>query len=468
MLHSAAAAHGTRAAKEWSPRAAPRTGEKPAGRRRAKERDGSAVGASTAFDLSAEELAPFAQRLAARRLKIGGPTVDPLEMERAWKVVAFQAEGVAEQLSARDACMLIRELAAANVLGRGRHEGAKKALLGVLRRSSPVLHGQEDGEASLIKPSRIVSVWCALDRVDAAEDAETAAFFSEQLPRALPAIAAGSTKNTVRDEESQQDAPSAPKASDRDWRRAAALLAASGCSRGELQRLWASLEAAALADAERLRTLPMRGLVYAMRAGAQAAERVEAQPSHELVLRVSSRIIAQARWLDGWAASHTALAAATLGVASGKAYDPLRPALLEHCRLERPGAGAGQKGAGGGATRTVRATDSTDLPGWGGGAAQQGMELAGLTEAERVASALARFDVHDAEVREKIATWLLGPLPPERLARLAESLVGAGLSEANAPKVARHVRARLRSSEVQLSIGVEASAALLRKYGGQE
>lgn len=88
----------------------------------------------------------------------------------------------------------------------------------------------------------------------------------------------------------------------------------------------------------------------------------------------------------------------------------------------------------------------------------------GLAQAERLAAALATFDVHDAEVRGRLANWLLRPLPAERWARLALDLASAGLNHKAAPNVAKHVRARARSSELLQSVGAETAEALQQAF----
>ncbi|CAE8652010.1 unnamed protein product, partial [Polarella glacialis] len=92
------------------------------------------------------------------------------------------------------------------------------------------------------------------------------------------------------------------------------------------------------------------------------------------------------------------------------------------------------------------------------------LNLDGLAEAERVASSLAHFDVHDAEVRERLSKWLLRPLPASRLVGLGMDLAAVGLSNSVSPTLARHVRARARSSEVVTAVGAEVAGALHAAY----
>merc|ERR1712032_1381653 len=92
------------------------------------------------------------------------------------------------------------------------------------------------------------------------------------------------------------------------------------------------------------------------------------------------------------------------------------------------------------------------------------VETSALFEAERVATALARLDIHDVEVRGSISKWLLRPLAPARFASLAMDLARVGLCDAVDPKVARHVRARARSSEFVGTLGDVVTAKLLCAY----
>lgn len=428
-------------------------------RRRSRGRSGGESVAETVFDLAAEDLAAFARRLARRGVRVGG---DPVEVERAWGAVAFQAEGVADVLSQGDACTLLRELSAAGMLAK--HPGALRALLSVLRH----------GGATELKTRKVIGVWSALDRNDVGlDDDEAIAFFCEALPRALPVAAllpgeahpsaawhvdVAASVSASAPAADEEEVASRPKGTHHDWRRVFALLSASGCAQEALRRAWTDIEAAMLSDRGRVRALPMQGLVYALRAAALAMLQMDAKPSTEFVHSLCSRSAEQAQWMDGWAASHVALAAASLGITPAKAYDPLRTALLERCSLEPRvlGGSAALVGAAGAGIPVVRGS---------GLSVATSVELIGLAEAERVAAALARFDVHDAEVRSRLSSWLLLPgLPPKRLAGLARSLAAAGLGDAVAPKVAKHVRARLRSSEMLAAVGAEVVDGLSHLY----
>merc|ERR1712232_338194 len=151
---------------------------------------------------------------------------------------------------------------------------------------------------------------------------------------------------------------------------------------------------------------------------------------------------------DGWGASHVVLAAASLGAAPGDAYDPVRSTLLERCALG-PQKDMGfvmdavqKRGRGGLAERLSNTAVGT-------------AKLHRLEEAERVAAALARLDVHDGEVRSRLAAWLLLPLPVSRFVALATDLARVGLGDAANPTVARHVRTRARSSDFSQEVDAE-------------
>lgn len=191
----------------------------------------------------------------------------------------------------------------------------------------------------------------------------------------------------------------------------------------------------------------------AIRAAAFAV-RQGATPVPSLTEALCQRLAAQAAWLDGWAASHGACAAATLGASPGALYDRLRPTILDRCRaLEmQPLAKVPTP------MRRRGSSDKFEAPVSGEALPE------GLAQAERLAAALATFDVHDAEVRGRLANWLLRPLPAERWARLALDLASAGLNHKAAPNVAKHVRARARSSELLQSVGAETAEALQQAF----
>lgn len=390
--------------------------------------------------------------MARRLARQGSVGQDPFEIEKAWSAVAFQAQGLADELSAKEAYELLRSLSAGGVLTK--YEGACSALLGTLRKR---------GEGQL-KPRKVINIWAALDRADA-QASEVDAFFLRELPRALPGSASSSASSGVPGAHEASDGGggdddekgegigeqpaaagrSGPRGTGKDWRRTLALLEASGCPQLELREVWVGIEVATLADSAAVKSLSINGLVAALRSAALASGRAGTPPSPELVQRLCRRATAQARWLDGWAASHIALASASLGALPREGYDPLRQALLDRCALgpSKPGSKVGGK-------------QFAKAPGR--------LELHGLAEAERVAAALAGFDVHDAEVRDRIAAWLSVPLPPKRFANLARDLAAIGLSDSSSSHLARHVRARLRSSELRAEVGAEELQALARSY----
>ncbi|CAJ1398889.1 unnamed protein product [Effrenium voratum] len=135
-----------------------------------------------------------------------------------------------------------------------------------------------------------------------------------------------------------------------------------------------------------------------------------AVPSEGLVTALMQRLSVQAPWLDGWQASHFALSVAELR-GPGAAYDRLRSALLERSPALVPRA----------QERSARRRGLTQV--------MEELEPDLLAQAQRLASALAIFDVHDAEVRDLLAQWLLRPLPPETLTRMALDLASVGLSD---------------------------------------
>lgn len=416
--------------------------------------------AAGAFELEACELASYARRLARRGREVGG---DPRALSEAWEAVAFQCQGLADSISPNDAGSILCALSVSGVLQD--HVGAHDSLVGVLRARG----------TGALKPRKVVSVWTALDRADLAEGKEAATFLRVELPRALPgAMPAGALPEEPPALEGEEvEVPETPKGDDRSWMLAHALLAGSGCSEGELRAVWTAVEEATLADAGAVRGLSVRGLVAAMRAAALASERAGVEPSGDLAQRLCERAATQAKWMDGWAASHAALAAAALGAAPGAAYDPLRTTLLERCALQpepglsfvtpvhrpSPSRAASASGRAAPRGRGSRAPAAQEPAAPGG---------RGLGEAERVAAALARFDVHDAEVRDKLSEWLMRPLPDQRFAQLASSLAGAGLGDATAPKVARHIRGRARSAELTAALGAEAARTLLNAYARAE
>lgn len=362
-----------------------------------------------------------------------------MELEKAWDAVAFQAQGLAAQLSPKDAYTLLCAMASGKALAR--HDGALQALLDVL---------QTRGVGAL-GPRKVVILWTTLDRADsvvASPDAlpATADFFRTELARALPRASGLDVAATETEEACTpvlaEAAPRPPRGSDAEWRRLHALLAASGCGQGDLRPAWEQLEAVTIDDPGAVRALSVEGLIAAARAAVLAPQRTGVTaPSDDFSQRLRQRLVEQARWMDGWAVSHAALAAAVLGGEPGHCYDPLRQTLLERCSLE-PTSSAFSRGLG-------------------------AREMSRLAEAERVAGALAALQVHDKVIREHLAAWLLRPLPPKRFARLAGNLAQAGLDGSHA-KVGRHVRARARSSEVVSAVGDEVAAGLLRDYAQPE
>lgn len=399
--------------------------------------------AQSAYELQAHELGPFARRLAQRWSVAGG---DPLELEKAWDAVAFQAHGLAEQLAPKDACTVLVALASGRALAR--HEGTTQALLDVLRKRG----------VGALGPRKVVTLWRCLDRVDSAAasryaEPAVAEFFRGELARAVPPVPKVGPA-AVDADEPQAAAPGSqgpqgtaaptprpPRGSDAEWQRVHALLEASGCCEADLKPVWEQLQAVTIADPGAVRALTVEGLIAAARAAALAPQRAGvASPAAEFARRLCQRLVEQARWMDGWAASHAVAAIAALAGQPGRCYDPLRPTLLERCGLE-----PSRK-----ASRSL-----------------SGNELARLSEAERVAAALATLEVHDKDMRARIATWLLRPLPPLRFARLATHLARAGLGGDDA-KIARHVRARARSSELADAVGIDGVSALLRDYADSD
>lgn len=376
-------------------------------------------GVDAPFDTQPQDLPRLARSLA-RRSGFGG---DPLELDKAWASIAFQAEGVVDDLSPRDAGTLLCAFSSGRVLQR--HMTARQALVHVLTTRG---HGA-------LRPHRIVEIWIALDRADAVEDGED--FFKTELVRALH-VALPPSLSASDSQASSSSKGATFEGSDRHWEFVLALLASSGCDSADLCLVWERAAASALHDASSLRSLSSSAIVLAMRASVLAMQRLGAQPAPELVERLSERLLAHAAWLDGWTTSHAVLAAARLRLAPGHAYDALRRVLLERCSL-RP--------------HTTTAAPSAE-PG----------EMASLAQAERVAAALALFDVHDAEVRGRMAGWLLRPLPAARFVGLALDLAHIGLNHSSDARVARGVRARARSSELAQSVGAERTASLLDAY----
>eukprot|EP00811_Abedinium_folium_P036193 NODE_8925_length_1459_cov_7.655405.p1 GENE.NODE_8925_length_1459_cov_7.655405~~NODE_8925_length_1459_cov_7.655405.p1 ORF type:complete len:463 (+),score=152.92 NODE_8925_length_1459_cov_7.655405:55-1389(+) len=373
------------------------------------------VEAADAYNLDARRLAPYAQRLA-RHARFGG---DPVKAHEVWSAVAFQVQGLAEELSTDEAYKLLRAFGAAGILAR--HEGAALSLLVALRRN-----------AATLKPRNVLRAWVVLDRADVFVDRASRAFFQEELRRLLPAEPAS---RSLAPQDGRRGA-------DRMWRRVHALLEARSCTQEEMQPLWRVAEEVMLATGGAVRALEVDGLVSALRAAALAEARAGVAPSEELTQRLMERAMSQARWFDGWAATHVVLAAARLGVSPGRGYDPLRDVLLERCVLAPP---------------------SASPAAWPGPTAAAD-QARSLRQAERVAAALARWDVHDAVVRGRLTAWLLWPLPARRFAPLALNLARAGCGDASDAKVARHVRARSRSAEAVGAVGAERAEALLEAY----
>lgn len=372
----------------------------------------------TAYELEAQDLAPFARTLA-RNSSVGG---DPNGTERAWQAVAFQTRGLAKRLSVQDAYTILRSMSQAGVL-RSQRE-ATSALTLILR----------EGEPGVLSLEKVVSVWVALDRADILEDKAAQELFHRELPKSFPAEEALVVQN-----------------SDKEWKKALAIFSSSGCSPEGLLKLWKALEASMLADPAAARTLTALGLLAAIRTAVLVKERLAECLNPVLIYRLMERLLAQAPWLDGWCASHAVLASARLGAAPGQCYDVLRDTLLQRCSGLKP-------------PQKLKEPDKkvTSDP--------QSVRNAEFVEAQRIAAALELNDVHDSEVRGRLSEWLLQPLPPQQLASLAGQLAAVGCTDISAPRIARHVRARARSSEVVGELGEEAAAGLLLAYaqGGAE
>eukprot|EP00927_Polykrikos_kofoidii_P044736 TRINITY_DN38620_c0_g1_i1.p1 TRINITY_DN38620_c0_g1~~TRINITY_DN38620_c0_g1_i1.p1 ORF type:complete len:566 (-),score=53.54 TRINITY_DN38620_c0_g1_i1:3-1637(-) len=439
-----------------------------------RSREGNASSSSdfvSAFDVGVDELAGHARRLA--RFHKGGIGADPVELERAWAALAFQAEGHADQLSVKDACVLLRALSVGGVLAA--HASTCRALVSVLQaRGSGKLTGR-----------RLVSLWSSLDRADLGllcneseavlgnVHASIATFFKEELRRALPSAtsecASSEAKRTSqkggRGKHVEADGVTAGtarcsrplRAGNHEWRRLLALLANSACTKQELRSCWEALESAALADTCSIRSLSLDGLVSALRAASMTEARTGVRPAEPLLMRLKECIVAHAQGFDGWSASHAVLALSQLGEAPGSSYDILRQSLLEKCALCPSNARS--------IVPTRRPSSAVSPGALAASSSGTSFEWHGLHVAERVASALARLDVHDCEVRGRFAAWLLQPLPCSRFASLAGDLASSGLSDASDPKVARHVRARSRSAEFRAAVGDEVASALLDAYG---
>lgn len=394
------------------------------------------------FDLEASELGDFARRLAFL-----GPSAtggDPVELERTWSALTFQVRGLADHLSTADAYCLIRGLSEGGVLSR--FDDTCKALLQILLSRG----------TGVLLPRKVVNIWVAIDRAEAAGSEEASRFFHLELRRALPGVIRRTQEIEGNHTETDGRPQSCRMNSDRDWHRVLALLLASNCSSAELGRLWQSAEAAVLADNAVIRSLTSDGLVAALRAAAAVNTKTEGsvEPAKEVARLLCDRAVTQARWLNGWTASHVAAAASKLRAPPGLCYDPLRKTILDRCSA-------------------LRSQPSKVSHLWTRRAAPveaETVDSGALAEAERVADSLARFDVHDAEVRERLSMWLLRPVPADRFASMAFNLSTVGLTDKVAPKVARHVRARARSAEVIQSIGADAAEVLLAAYqqGGKD
>mmetsp|Transcript_120529 Transcript_120529/g.239926 ORF Transcript_120529/g.239926 Transcript_120529/m.239926 type:complete len:473 (+) Transcript_120529:75-1493(+) len=415
--------------------------------------------AASAFDLHPEQLAPYARRLVRQQRDSGHQVPgSSLELSAAWETVAFQAQGFVDRLTASDACSLLCAFGSASVLFEQRE--ARSSLMAAL-------YGLKTGT---LRPQKVLNLWIALDRADVALHDDAAAFFQRELSIAAPLlVATAALPSDTYVEETQLAILRAGKNSG-DWKRLHALLEASSCSAAELAPAYAALEAATLADGSAVRALSVNGLVAALRATVLALERTGEQPSDELVRRLCDRAAAQARWLDGWGASHAVLAAALHQALPGRVYDALRPTLLERCRLQpklgsmtqSPPQSRSVIGRPRLAARAVRegssATESYALE-----ASTPDDEL-GFAEAGRVLQAVSLFDVHDAELRRDLSGWLLRPLPPSAFMRFAEHLASIGLNDRVDARLARIVRARARSKELVDAIGGEAAQALLLAY----
>jgi len=367
---------------------------------------------------------------------------------------------------------------------------------------------QKRGRGQL-KARKVVDLWAALDRADVADEASVEGFFKDELLRALPrrlqdGVEEGEADDADAGPEAAEHEPGTrpgPKNTSRNWRRLIALLEASECSNEQCLEVWRDMEATALSDDAGVKSLSTNGMVFALRSAALIREVVETSEgastasggssssstsssnnsskstetepdearaagdptsapfssttsssalAEAFVERLLQRTFAQARWLDGWSASHAALASAKLGASPRKGYDVLRPTILQRCSLAPPESVAPAK--------TPSRRSATD--------AESQTSSPALRQAERVAAALAAYGVHDAEVRDRIAPWLLKPLSSDRFASLARDLAAAGLSDSTSPRIARHVRARLRSSDFRLAArgSEELLLSLTRSY----
>eukprot|EP00928_Gymnodinium_smaydae_P090460 TRINITY_DN74254_c0_g1_i1.p1 TRINITY_DN74254_c0_g1~~TRINITY_DN74254_c0_g1_i1.p1 ORF type:complete len:431 (-),score=68.03 TRINITY_DN74254_c0_g1_i1:53-1345(-) len=376
----------------------------------------SSLDPSKAFELEAHHLAAYARRLA--RQYRGGIGADPVDLDKAWNNVLFQAQGLADQLSAQDACTLLRALASSGTLSR--QTEACRVLVDVLRR-----------EPNALKPKRVIALWHCLDRADlVAVDGcmgDAGASVESYFREAFADVKPGSVSPLLR-------------ISNAEWQRILPLLAASGRSSEHLQPLWRDAETGTLRDVSSVRALSIDGLLAALRALSFVRERVGADPAHELVELIVDRVAAQAQWLDAWSTSHALLALGRLGIAPRRSYDRLRQQLVDSlgtARVESVG-------------KTSRA------------ASLGSRELERLPVVRRVAAGLALLDIHDAELRKNLAPWLLRPLPAPVFLALAEDLARIGLCDEVDPKVARQVRARARSGEFQEAGSYPAAVAAAR------
>jgi len=412
--------------------------------------------AASIFDLSPGQLAPHARRLL-RQQRDG--SVSSSELSAAWEAIAFQSQGFVDRLTASNACSLLCAFGTASVLFEQRE--ARSSLMAVLYRQ----------KTGMIRPQKVLNLWIALDRADVALRDEASAFFQRELSVAAPLLLPAVTPAGDTPMEDTQQAISLAGKKSGDWKRMHAFLAASNCSAAELAPAYAALEAATLADMSAVRALSVNSLIAAMRATALALERIGVQPSDELTHQLCARAAAQARWLDGWGASHVVLVAAIHQALPGRVYDALRPVLLERCNLQ-PKLGLTTAQSLPQMRSAVGRPRATARVARGNAAATEDATLVagaldnepGFAQAQRVAEALSIFNVHDAELRSRLSSWLLCPLSSGAFARLAEHLASVGLDDGVDSKLARMVRARARSTELVDALGAEAAQALLLAY----
>eukprot|EP00434_Breviolum_minutum_P008348 symbB.v1.2.007367.t1/scaffold451.1/size378644/13 len=216
-----------------------------------------------------------------------------------------------------------------------------------------------------------------------------------------------------------------------------------------------------------LKELSSEGLIAALRCAANIHEDPpgDVKVSQTFVDLLCQRLATQAQWLDGWQASHMAHSAAMLGIAPGRSYDILRPTLLRRSTALEP---PGPRGASTAAQREPRRTRTRKADRWGTSlqpeaAKPENVAPDGLAEVQRISAALAAFDTHDVEVRDRLASWLLLPIPSWCFVRIASDLAAIGLASRQDDLV-MHIRSRARSVEVVSVVGDECSKVLADAY----